>query len=407
MFHYIEVVKFFSDHKTPGVIAGVYLLISSHSSATFESVRKTLKITNKSLEKILTDLESLNLFYKEDEFLRVNDIVFEEKSDLPILEAPKQLPVSFEVEKIVHHLNEITGRNFQVTSNNNKDVVKLLALGYSVESFLLVNQYYSIHWNTPKMVSNINPGTLYNKKFPERLQIAENYFGIVSQNRSKIYDFISFFTDLHKKYVDSSGGYKFSGEDVQALLFWLNSGYELDIIKKVVSYIVQEWSNDIKFKQYLVPSTIFSDKWPSRVANYNTYSSSAKLPICKNNALEQIIRSLKISPDEGSIESYNSFFLRSDVELVSIVISKLSLLDAQYSYRLTPLLKFVDFYRDECSVVLNKFVDELENSGSRKSENESSVTDAFVEWFGGWDRIQKTDPYLWKSSIVGYLKKIT
>jgi len=401
--HYIDLVNFFKNTKNPGILAGIVILIENSETSTYSGIKKTLKLSKPQIDKSLGFLEDSNYIAKQNEFYIIKSIDLKETEDQIVVQ-PKTLPISFEVENVIHHLNEVSGKQFRTTENNFKSINKFLKLGFDINSFLLVNQYYSVHWNNPSMIANINPGTLYNNKFPERLQVAENYFGLVSSNREDVYQFISFFEKIFKQYIDESITYRMTSEDISSLLFWLNGGYSLDVICGTVEFIVKQWSSDIQFRQHLIPRVLFNNKWPSRVIAFQSQPKDQMIISCPN--LASIIPSLKIPPDPLTIKSYNDFHITSDKLLYSNAVSALPKVDDNFSYRLSPFSIFLDLYKELAIKTLNVFLDQLVSESKRNKEFESDLTEDFVSWFGGWDRIATTESYLWKNSVKAFVNKL-
>lgn len=407
---FLDLISFFSKEKHPANLTAICLLVESSSSVTYESLKKTLKIHPKTMLTLMTFLEE-DILEKKEEFYFIRNINFLDKSKNPETEIkssitpnPSNLPVMLKINYIFHHLNEITGKNFRPTTNTTKSIQKFLLLGHSPESFILVNQYFSVAWNNPKMMANINPSTLYNGKFPERIQIAENYFGIIQKNREYVYSFIEFFLEEYSKHISSEKKYIFTNEDMSSLLFWLNAGYDVDQIKSVVAHIMKEWSVDPKFKQYLVPNIIFNAKWPTRV---NTFKNAVSSIITVNSSiLQRLIETLQNKPNISMIDSYNSFYLKSDNALFDHIVENLSTYDKNCSIRLTPFLTFLNSYKQEAEKRIYMFLDNLHNRGERTSSDETRIVLDFVEWFGGWKHFQETDHYLWKNSIKGFIGSI-
>jgi len=408
---FLELISFFSSEKHPANLAGIIILIDSSNSVTYESIKKTLRIHPKTMQALMSYLEK-EIIEKKEEFYFIKNKSFlkdVESENIPeqkkeIENKPSNLPIMLKINHIFHHLNELTGKNFRPTPNTSKSIQKFLLLGYSVESFILVNQYFSVAWNNPKMAQNINPGTLYNTKFPERIQIAENYFGIIKNNRDQVYEFMEFFIEEYNLHISSDQKYMFTNDDISSVLFWINSGYSLNNIKPVVSHIMKEWSTDLKFKQYLVPNIIFNSKWPTRVNNFKTSTVS----ILKINSivLSTMIKNIKTQPNSAIIDEYNEFYLKSDNTIFDYVVKNIETFDKNCSFRLTPFVSFLEFYKQEAERKLTLFLNNLHQRNCRTSQDETKIVLDFVEWFGGWNHFQETDHYLWKNSIKGFLSSI-
>jgi len=238
--------------------------ISTQSVSIFKSVVLAAGILEEELEEYIVWLDKNEILSKKDqEFLQKTKSSKKIKTDY-----------SVEMSEIIEHLNKVTGRKFKLVDSTSKLIKKYLNKGFSVTEFKRVNLYFSIQWgNSPDMKKFIRPITLYNTKFPDRVEEAEFFFEGINKHQANFYLVEKKFPALVAQEMSIGTEVKQLGYKKEELPFlmkmkiahWLDAGYSIDDIATTISITVEEWSKNPELKPYISISKILDDKFPDRV----------------------------------------------------------------------------------------------------------------------------------------------
>jgi len=248
------------------------LAISDGKLSVIKTIIDSYDINKEELRALIDLLE------KED-ILSSNDMKLINKLDkTKIIE-----PEDFEhmVEEVISHLNAITHTKRRITKLRKNIIIKYLRQGYTIEQFIKVNLLFYYKWHEdPNMEQYIRPETLYNGKFPERVEDAEKEFLLIDKYQNEIkticetyqHFFENFIINPSLKYkteidfleiVDNKC--KFMPFELQQrIAFWLKKGFSIENILMTIEATIVQWSKKIELYPYINLMKILDRKFPER-----------------------------------------------------------------------------------------------------------------------------------------------
>lgn len=173
---------------------------------------------------------------------------------------------SEEVEIILKHLESITGRSFKTIPIRKQLIEQWLKKGSSVESFKIVNLYFSNKWGRePSMQPYLRPETLYNTKFLVRVEEAEVEFKSILQSRisiEKIYTSYLEITNENSCVLPQC--FDIPMEIQKLIAFWLKKGYSEENLLISIEETVISWRSKPELIPFINIIKILDAKFPDR-----------------------------------------------------------------------------------------------------------------------------------------------
>ena len=179
-----------------------------------------------------------------------------------------------EIEEILNNFNKITGKRVK----GSKPVITMikghLSRGYTVKDFKKVNIYFSKTWDNPTMKKFIKPSTLYNTKFPDRVEQAQEIFSEIKKYREDIKKICLKFKKLIiLEYRSESKIFSPKEEEIcenipfslkEKIAFWRNK-YSQEEIITVIESTVASWSKKASLAKHISLSKILDNKFEDRL----------------------------------------------------------------------------------------------------------------------------------------------
>lgn len=192
-----------------------------------------------------------------------------------------------EVDEIINHLNEITETNRRITPKKKQLVEQWLKRGFSLDQFKMVNLYFHSKWSKdPEMSDYVKAETLYNTKFPSRVEDSENAFRNIMNYKDQINAICHKYAELFEtiinktQFTNRANLCSFMPFELQKkIVFWLSKNYTVDHINITLEFTLKDWSQ----KQELIPHInlpkILDSRFPERVdISMKKYEQSLALP---------------------------------------------------------------------------------------------------------------------------------
>lgn len=221
-------------------------------------------------------------FYNSIEILKSHGLLT--KTDITILDKVYKtktvLIKSYEDEVliVVNHMGTLTNTKSRVTDNKKKLIERWLKKGFTVEDLNLVSSYFSYVWNNSDMEKFIREITLYNHKFPERLEEAKKESSRIEEYAKEIEGICKIFEAYFFEYVLSQNKNSNLGmlpSDAECsyssylaktrISFLLNKGFEYSDLLKTMIVTVISWSKNENLREHISIEKIFDDKFEDRL----------------------------------------------------------------------------------------------------------------------------------------------
>jgi len=239
---------------------------------------------NATLIKVLK--EDLNISQEEIiSYLKL----FEEKEwstkkDLDLIKKMEKIKIidienfQHEIEEVIAHLNAITNSRKKVTESRKKIVQQWLRKGYTLEQFKMVNLFFNHLWEKdPQMSQYIRPETLYNTKFPIRVEEAENAFIDIKKYKKEIKEICEYYDYIFDQIINKNKNLEFSqlGQinmcsyipfDIQKrITFWLKKEISIKDILFTIKKTIDNWSKKEELIPYISLLKILDAKFLDRL----------------------------------------------------------------------------------------------------------------------------------------------
>jgi uncharacterized phage protein (TIGR02220 family) len=245
-----------------------------------------LAIGNNNASLIKTIKEDLNISQEEiilflDIFNKNNLIVKKDYELIKKMEKIKLIDIEnfqYEIEEIITHINSLTNSKKRITDSRKKLVEKWLKRGYSLDQFKMVNLFFNNKWGKdPTMEQYIRPETLYNTKFPERVEEAENSFSQINKYKEDIKIICEFYYKIFDNIINKNKNLEFSkiGQinmcsyipfDIQKrIVFWLQKGISYKDILLTIEKTIISWSKKEDLIQHINLLKILDSKFLERL----------------------------------------------------------------------------------------------------------------------------------------------
>jgi len=225
--------------------------------------------------------------FSEEEFNFFIDLLYKEnlltKTDINTIEKLQKIKIvsnknhDKEIEEIIKDLGLITKTNSRVTDNKKKLIERWLKNGYEVKDFKLVNSYFYHIWNNPEMEKYIRETTLYNTKFPERVEEAkkatekfdkytQDLFDICKMFEAYFTEYVLYNTTVNQTLLTETTSYckYLSFTAKKRISFWLEKYPKEKLIKTMIITIVS-WSKKEEIREYISLEKIFDTKFEDRL----------------------------------------------------------------------------------------------------------------------------------------------
>lgn len=231
-----------------------------------------IKLLQEVLEVSDEDLQAFFRFFNEKELTQKKDVELYSKLDKAKTSPAKQT-YKDEAITVIEHLNSLIGAKFQATSKKIMLIENWFNKGYSLNDLMLVNTFFAHRWgNNPEMQNYVRVETLFNTKFPERLEDSIQNFKTISAFTDEIRAITSFYAKTYAKYVigseisNSDKAYEHAKFETQkTLAFWLNKGISAENICKVIESSVSSWAQNPALLPHISLDKILDGKFEDRL----------------------------------------------------------------------------------------------------------------------------------------------
>jgi len=171
------------------------------------------------------------------------------------------------IQNIINHLKGLKKSRLDITANRKALIKKWLNKGYSEEDFMAVNSYFFHLWkNDPKFSRYIKPETLYNEKFPNRVETAREFYSSYNEYKAEIKSIIHSYEEVYKECMHIEPSIDRASIPLQsAIVLLLNNGYSKEDIVFVVESSVRSWSKKPEIAPYISLEKILDNKFPDRL----------------------------------------------------------------------------------------------------------------------------------------------
>jgi uncharacterized phage protein (TIGR02220 family) len=224
----------------------------SQKQIIINTIITELDISKNELEefsKILIDLEILK------------------KQDLKLIKIKTKVKKEESAKEIIEHL-KITTKKKRLELNVKRETrINNLLLKYTKEDFEKVNIYFTKDWGSKsKMKKYLTPDTLYNEKFPLRVEEAQNYFEELETFKEELYRLCQNYYKLIQQEMPKENDIcnNMPIDIHNALVHWLSNGYNMDQIERTLNATILQWSKKQELKNYISLSKILDNKFPQR-----------------------------------------------------------------------------------------------------------------------------------------------
>ncbi len=213
-----------------------------------------------------TDIEKYMAFFNEKDLITKKDNELISKLDKTKLVG--KVDYEEDILNILNDLNFVCKTNKKVTEPRKVLVTQWLRKGYTAEQFNYVHNYFYSKWgNDPQMSEYLKPETLYNLKFPSRVEDSENAYKDISSNSDSIFKIYNSFQNTYNEIfnIESKKIFFIPIDIQQKIAFWLKTTSVEDLIMVVASSI-REWSTKPELVPYISLDKILDNKFPVRLS---------------------------------------------------------------------------------------------------------------------------------------------
>ena len=164
-------------------------------------------------------------------------------------------------------MNFICKTNKKLTEARKLLITQWLRKGYTAEQFNFVHHYFNAKWGKDiQMAEYLKPETLYNTKFPVRVEDAEAAYKSLKDNSESINRIFNAFYDTYNEVfnLENKRSYFIPIEIQTTIAFWLKTSTEEELIN-VINFSIKEWSNKPELIPYISMEKILDNKYPDRL----------------------------------------------------------------------------------------------------------------------------------------------
>ncbi len=234
------------------------LALNTGVGTIVKAIQEELSIKEEDIDKFIT-------FYNEKELMTKKDL--EIISKLEKTKIIVKVDFNNEIENILNDLNNICKTNKKITEARKLLITQWLRKGYTAEQFNYVHYYFHSKWGKdPQMAEYLKPETLYNTKFPVRVEDAETAYKSLKENNDSINRVFNSFYDTYNEVfnLDNKRSFFIPIEIQTAIAFWLKTSTEEELIN-VITYSIREWSVKPELIPYISMEKILDNKYPDRL----------------------------------------------------------------------------------------------------------------------------------------------
>jgi len=218
------------------------------------------------IQEFSTIYKDLKIFPKKTTDLLLKSISVKDKKIKEIKDYTE------EAQSVVDNLNSLTGKRSKLTNTRKTSIEKWLKEGYTVDQFFNVNAFFFFKWGSdPSQAEYVRSETLYNTKFPERVEQATEAFEVIKDYQGEIQNVAKFFNDIYSpedrkalEEGDLQTTQHISFDAKQKISFWLSKGYTFEDVEIVIQESVNSWSKKPELLPYICLEKIMDRKFPER-----------------------------------------------------------------------------------------------------------------------------------------------
>lgn len=233
--------------------------LNTGTGTIVKTLQEELKIKENDIEKYMNFFNDKDLITKKD-----NELI----SKLDKTKLVNKVDYEEEIINIINDLNNICKTNKKITEPRKVLVAQWLRKGYKAEQFNFVHEYFYSKWgNDPQMSEYLKPETLYNLKFPSRVEDSENAYKEIVEKHDSIYAIFNAFYDTYNRVFNLEARNVFIiPVDIQnKIAFWLRTTSIEDLIM-VIESSIKDWSLKPELVPYISLDKILDQKFPARLS---------------------------------------------------------------------------------------------------------------------------------------------
>lgn len=234
------------------------LALNTGTGTIVKTIQEELNIKEEDIEKYLAFFNEKDLMTKKD---------MEIVSKLEKTKIIEKVDFDNEIENILNDLNHTCKTNKKLTETRKLLITQWLRKGYTAEQFNYVHNYFYTKWGKDiQMAEYLKPETLYNTKFPVRVEDAETAYSSIKENIDSINRVYNAFHDTYNEVFNLTANRAFFIPlDIQSkIAFWLKTCNAEDLIMVVTSSI-RDWSLKVELIPYISLEKILDNKYPDRL----------------------------------------------------------------------------------------------------------------------------------------------
>ncbi|MFL1706623.1 conserved phage C-terminal domain-containing protein [Campylobacter sp. MOP7] len=349
---------------------------------------------NATLVKTMQELLNLNpeeidgyfKVYNEKELMQKKDLALYDK--LAKVKVGSVVDYSKEVEVVISHLAQLKNTKIEATKDRSRLISKHLMSGFTVEECLMVNLHFFTMWSCkPDFAMYLRIETLYNGKFPSRVEMAKEQFQKVNKFKSEISKVVHCYTDVYNQFVlgckvdlSKSNPVLYTNFETQkTIAHWLNAGILVDDICLVVKNAVQSWSKNVNYLANITLDKVIDKDFMKRL---DVVRRQANLRL-KGDPQEREANKISVaSVLKDKQENINKTLIRQN-ETIEIEISQDNLPDSSEWLKIndnpTDDFVFIDRVLKNMKDINSVFF-ELDNIGDDYEAQESSKIYTYGEY---------------------------
>lgn len=233
------------------------LSVDSGKATVVKTIMEELNIDKETVLKFSKILNEHSLITEKD---------YELISKLEKTKIIEKEDFSEEIEEILRHLGSITGSSFKIVPRRRQLMEQWLKKGSSIESFKIVNLYFSSRWGRdPQMQQYLRPETLYNTKFLTRVEEAEVEFKIIMNNKNSIEKiYAKYLLFINENTLVLPECFDIPMEIQKLISFWLKKGYSEENLIIAIEETIKSWRSKEELIPFINIIKILDQKFPDR-----------------------------------------------------------------------------------------------------------------------------------------------
>lgn len=245
-------------------------------SSTIKTLQAQFSVTNADLEKWFITLMKAELTHKKDR--EVFDKVI--KIDNTYQEVKANTSLENEAKEIITDLANYVKIDFKHTKKRIQMITRWLMQGYTYTQCRMLNAFYFDDWGKNNdMRKYITIETLYNEKFPARIETSSKICSDIFKHRAVIKEICEQYAILYAKIVNRAKIDEItdsnSNVDILSMIpiktqssiaLWIEKGYSKDEIIDTIHDSIQDWSQVASRLPYISIERILDKKFPERLA---------------------------------------------------------------------------------------------------------------------------------------------